>query len=200
MDSFERILHTPNEKLSVLATGADAMLDVSVHAQQYEELVDFVMQSWPIVIVDLSDAIPSLKRTVLNKAHEIVLVTMPTLTSLRATRTLMNEIKSLHGGNDNHIDLVVNMSGMVAGKEVGAKDIETVLERKPSAQVPFNAKLFIGCENEGRSLTDDKGGVDIVEKLIPFAQKVISVTKKEEVPEKKDGFLQSILSLGKKGG
>jgi pilus assembly protein CpaE len=193
------MLNHPNDKLTVLATGSDPMLEVSVHAQQYEELVDYVMQSYPVVLVDLSDAIPSLKRTVLTKAHEIVLVTTPTLPALRATRTLMQEIKLLHGGSIEHVDLIVNMAGMVSGKEVPKKDIEEALEKKPEVVIPFDAKLFVGSENEGRKLTHDKAGAGIVNTLLPVAQRVLNAAQKNEEPAPQGGFLSRMLGgLGKK--
>ncbi|MEM6811680.1 MAG: P-loop NTPase [Pseudomonadota bacterium] len=198
IESLERMYHKVNDKLTVLATGADAMLEASVHAQQYEDLIDFIMQSHPVLLVDLSDAIPSLKRTVLNKAHEILLVTTPTLPSLRASKTLMNEIKLLQGGNTDHIDLVVNMSGMIPGKEVPAKDIEVVLDEKPSVVIPFDAKAFVGTENEGRKLTQDKTGSSIVYSLLPVAERVLNpsgVTIQQ--PEQK-GLLDTVMSIVKK--
>ncbi len=203
MDSFKRMLHQVNDKLTILATGADSMLEVSVHAQQYEDLIDFIMQTYPVVVVDLSDAIPSLKRTVLNKAHEIIMVATPTLPSLRAARTLINEIKILHGGEDNHIDLIVNMAGMIPAKEVPAKDIESALDMKPDVVVPFDAKLFVGSENEGRRLTQDKTGASIVDTLLPIAQRVLGGSQYIETPQNASGFLDKIVtkinSIGKKG-
>jgi len=202
IDSFNRMIHKVNDKLTVLATGADPMLEVSVHAQQYEDLIDFIMQTYPVVIVDLSDAIPSLKRTVLNKAHEVVLVTTPTLPSLRAARTLMNEVKGLQGGNDEHIDLLVNMTGMVPGKEVPTKDIQAAMDKKPDVVIPFDAKLFVGSENEGRRLTQDKMGMSVVDKLLPVAQRVLGASTKLSDNNQVDGIFDKIMAtvgtIGKK--
>jgi len=199
-DSFNRMLYPVNDKLTVLATGADAMLEVSVHAQQYEDLIDYVMQTYPVVVVDLSDAIPSLKRTVLNKAHEIIMVTTPTLPSLRAARSLMNEVKNLHGGNDDHIDLIVNMAGMIPSKEVPEKDIEMSMGVKPDVIIPFDAKLFVGSENEGRKLTQDKTGASIVNMLIPVAQRVLGGAIQADNNKSKSGLLDKLMNnLGKKG-
>lgn len=203
MDSFNRMLHQVNDKLTILATGADSMLEVSVHAQQYEDLIDFIMQTYPVVVVDLSNAIPSLKRTVLNKAHEIIMVTTPTLPSLRAARTLMSEIKMLHGGQDDHVDLVVNMAGMIPAKEVPSKDIEAALDMKPNVIVPFDAKLFVGSENEGRRLNHDKTGASIVDTLLPIAQRVLGGGQHIKPPQNSTGFVDKIVtkinSIGKKG-
>lgn len=173
-DTLARMFFQANDKLNVLASGSDAMLDESVTAAQFEMMIDLMMQSYPVVLVDLSGAIPSLKRAVLNKAHEILVVTTPTLTALRAARTLMNEIKLLHGGETANIDLIVNMEGMMASKEVPKKDIATALDYTPALSIPFDPKLFMGSENEGKKITAQKAGAEIIDKLLPLAQKVLS--------------------------
>ena len=173
-DTLKRMLYQPNERLSVLASGSESLLDTNIHAQQYEELIDMVMGIYPLVIVDLSASVPALKRTVINRAHEIVLVTQPTLSSLRAARTLMSEIKALHDGNLGNIDLVVNMQGMAPGKEISKGDIAAALGLSPSLYLPYDAKLFVGLESDGRKITDDKNGGAIAEALLPLAQKVMT--------------------------
>lgn len=131
-DTIKRMLYQPNERLSVLASGSESLFDTNIHAQQYEELIDMAMTSYPLVLVDLSASVPALKRTVINRAHEIVLITQPTLSSLRATRTLMQEIKALHSGHLENVDLVVNMQGMAPGKEIPKADITAALGQTPA--------------------------------------------------------------------
>ncbi len=198
-DNLKRMLFKPSEHLTVLATGSDAMLEPSVHAQQFEELIDWLMQSYPVVLVDLSGAIPSLKKTIVTKAHELVVVTTPTLPALRSARSLIGEVKTLQGGDDANIDLIVNMAGVMPSKEVPKKDIETALDYKPSTVISFDPKLFLGNENEGKNLTDNKNGTEIVSKLLPIAQKVLSgkMTKTENA---KDSFLDNLLSKVKNKG
>ena len=172
-DTLNRMYHKPNDKLTVLASGLDSMLDTSVQGEQYESLIDLLMKSYPIVLVDLSGAIPSLKKTVINRAHELLLVTTPVLSSLRSARTLLQEVKILQGGETSSVDLIVNMSGISPAKEVPKKDIAAALEYKPSAIIPFNSKVFLGAENEGKKITSSKEGADIVKILKPTLNKVI---------------------------
>ena len=186
-DTLGRMFYKANDKLDVLAAGADSMLEASVHAQQYEELIDLMMVKYPVVIIDLSGAIPSLKRAVINRAHELMIVTTPTLPALRAARSLMQEVKLLKGGDTSIVDLVVNMQGMIPSKEVPKKDIIDSLDMKPSMTIPFDAKLFIAAENEGKKLTGEKTGADIVNSLLPIAQRVIDNSSKninlEDAPQ-----------------
>ncbi|NCO04427.1 MAG: AAA family ATPase [Alphaproteobacteria bacterium] len=199
-DVLDRMLFKPNEKLSVLAAGSEAMLEPSVQAAQYEELIDMVMASYPVVLIDLSGAIPSLKRMVMNRAHEIMIVATPTLSSLRAARTLMQEVKVLHGGSISNIDLVINMEGLMPSKEVSKKDIADVLEIKPSVTIPFDPKLFLTTENEGKKMNQEKAGRELIERLLPVAQSVLSSVPLAVKGDALDlGVIGSFLSKIKKG-
>lgn len=182
-DVLGRMVHKANDKLSVLTSGSDAMLEPSVHAQQYEELLDMVMGSYPVVITDLSDSIPSLKKAVLDRAHQIFIVTTPTLSALRATRTLIQEIKQLHGGDIAKLELIVNMEGSIPSKEVSKKDIEEALDFKPSMMIGFDPKLFFAAENEGKKISADKEGQALIDKLLGLTKSVLSTVS---VPKNSD--------------
>lgn len=182
-DTLGRMFFQANDKLTVLAAGSDPMLDTSVQAQQYEDLIDLMMIKYPVVIIDLSGAIPSLKRAVINRAHELVMITTPTLPALRSARSLIQEIKLLKGGDLSNFDLVVNMQGLLPSKEVPAKDIADALDLKPTVIIPFDAKIFMGAENEGKKITSSKIGDEIIDKLLVIAQNVLNT---KSSPDKKD--------------
>ena len=175
MDSFRRMLFHPNDKLSVLATGAEGMLDTHVPPASFESILNLALTSYPVVLVDLSGASPEIQKMVLPRAHETILVAMPTLSSLRAARSLMSEVQKLIGGNTSTIDLVVNMMGIAPGKEVNKSDIKLAMDIVPSAIIPFNPKLFIGTENDGKRIGEDKGSASIADALLPLAGKVLDV-------------------------
>jgi pilus assembly protein CpaE len=173
MDSFRRMLFHPNDKLSVLATGAEGMLDTNVSPTSFESILNLALTSYPVVIVDLSGASPEIQKMVLPRAHETILVAMPTLSSLRAARSLMNEVQKMVGNTGPSIDLVVNMMGIAPGKEVNKSDIKLAMDIIPSAVLPFNPKLFIGTENDGKRIGDDKGSAPYASALLPLARRVI---------------------------
>ena len=52
------------------------------------------------------------------------------------------------------------------------------MDYDPSVLISFDPKLFLGAENEGRKISSDKSGQDMVEKLMPFVRKL---TGKESV-------------------
>lgn len=173
MDAFRRMLFHPNDKLAVLGTGAESMLDTYVQVQSFEDILNTAMSSYPVVIADLSGAPASVKKMILTRAHETILVAAPTLSSLRAARALMNEMRKLVGGNHPTIDLVINMAGIAPGKEIGKNDIQNAMDIAPSAIIPFDSRLFVGAENEGRKLGADKSGAALVSMLLPLAEKIL---------------------------
>ncbi len=197
VDSLKRLLVQPNDKLSVLASGSDPMLENMVEPEEYETLIDLLMTSYPVVVVDLSASRPALKKAVLSRAHELLLVTTPTLPSLRAARTLMHEIKTLQGGATHGLDLVVNMQGLAPGKEVPKADIKAALEREPSTVIPFDPKLFFGAEAEGKNISQMKGGEQIVDLMLPLARKVVKNPSEKNVESTdagENGLLGQVLN------
>lgn len=197
-EALDRMIYKASDKLSVLASGSDTMLETSIQAPDYEELVNEIMKSYPVVLVDLSSAIPSLKRTILNQSHEIVIVTTPTLSALRLARSLLQEIKLLHDGDLSSVDMIVNMAGIAAGKEVPNKDIEAALGHAPSLTVPFDPKLFVSAENEGKKLSSLSSGTEIVSTLLPIVTRVLGIPA-NDLEQPKNNILDRVLGSLKKG-
>ncbi|MEM7651272.1 MAG: AAA family ATPase [Pseudomonadota bacterium] len=196
-DSLNRMLHMVSDKLSVLATGGDVMLESSVTKTQLEALIDILMVKYPVVIVDLSQSAESLQKTVLARANQILITTTPTLPALRLARSLIQEVKEVRGGEDGEINLIVNMQGQAKGQEVSKVDIEKAMEFNVSAYLPYDAKLFLGNESESKKLTDDKEAREVIEtKLLPIVRK--SVVGDAEIPandqDASEGFLGQIMA------
>lgn len=199
LDSMKRMLIKVNDKLTVLATGTEPMLERIVEDEDYEVLIDLLMTSYPIVIVDLSSTRPSLKKTVLAKAHEILLVSTPSLPSLRSARTLMKEIKVLQGGAMEGVELVINMQGALPSAEVPPKDIKDVLGKEPAASLSYEPKIFMQAESEGKRVSEMKGADAILAKLKPFMRAIVKTSSKEDAEEGGEkGLLDGILSKLKK--
>lgn len=197
IDSLKRLLVKPNDKLCVLASGSDPMLERVAEPQEFEALIDLIMASYPMTVIDLSGAQPELKKTVIERAHELLLVTTPTLPSLRAARTLMHEIKVLHGGAMHGIELVLNMRGMVPGKEVPESDIKAALDHHISVSIDYDPKIFMSAEGEGKHISQIKGGEAVVNALLPLGQKMTngkSVDGNIKSDNKSDGLLGQVLN------
>jgi pilus assembly protein CpaE len=167
-DAFKRLIQPINEKLSILPTGLEKLLDDSVSEDQFEILLNHLMSIYPIIIIDVSASPSHLKRLVLNRAHEIVIVSNPTTSSLRTARSLINEIKDLHGSQDDNIDLIITMTDMAKESEVYKADIETVIDKKPFGYLPFIPKAYLNAEQGGKRRLNDPALQDMITLLTKF--------------------------------
>ncbi len=194
-DSLKRMLHHVSDKLSVLATGGDVMLEPTVNAEQLECLIDMLMVKYPVVIVDLSQSAEFLQKMVLSRAGQILVTSTPTLPALRLARSLIQEVREIRGGEDSDVSLLINMQGQAAANEVSKKDIEKAMEFSVSAYLPYDAKMFLGNESASRKLTDDKDARALIEKtLVPILKKFVAANTDEETdPQNEDGFFGGLL-------
>lgn len=197
-DSLTRMLFQAGSSLSVLTSGGDIMLEDAPNENDFETLIDHFLVSYPVVIADLSSASSNLQRAVLRRAHEVFVVTSPALASVRASRTLVQEIKDIRGGMADNIDVIVNMCGLAAKQEVSKAQIEDGLGFDVAQTIPFDPALFVGSESEGRALLDQKEGKPIVYKLMPLVQDIVSskwVPPTEDEGGRFSGLIKKISEL-----
>lgn len=202
-DSIRRMLFRANDKLSVLASGSDAMLETPIEPAQLEQLLNMLMATYPVVMVDLSHGAENLANTVIAKASQVIVVSSPTLASLRLARSLVQEIKEHRGGSDVGVEMIVNMQGIGGKSEVTKKDAERAMEFKISSTIAFDPSLFGGLESQGKKITSDPRGAELVRKIIlPLVQKVIAGNVEDGVSDvkEKSGFLGGLLGKGKSKG
>lgn len=167
-DSFRRMLVKSSENLSVLATGAEAILDDLVAPDQFETIINRLMVTYPLVIVDLSAAPVALVRSVVTRAHDVVVVSSTTLPSLRAVRSYIQEIKTARGGVDQGIHLALSGKGASPGFEISDADIENALKISPALTIPWVPKVIASAESTGKPLADVQGGKEILETVRKF--------------------------------
>ena len=201
-DSLNRMMHRVTDKLSVLATGGDVMLEDNVTAEQLEVLLGMLMSKCPVVIADLSQSPQKLQKAVVSRAQQILIATTPTLPSLRLARTLLQEVKEVRGGQDANVSLVVNMQGQASANEVSKGDIEKAMEIKVDAYLPYDPKVFLGNESEGKRLTDDAAARLVIEEtLLPIIQKILGKTNIPSSGQKtgeNSGFINNLVGKLKK--
>lgn len=193
-DAFKRMLTKISDKLTVLGTGADMMLDDPVQLEAFEMILNRLMVSYPVVVVDLSGATSAVKRMVISKAHHINIVTTPGLPGLRATRTLLQEVKSLKGQIETGVSLFLNMVGQHAGHEISKPDIEKAMERKIDFVQAYNPKLFIAAETQGKKISDVAGGEEFHQIILTLAKKILSKDVKTVTRKKENSLLSGLFS------
>ncbi|MBI1301685.1 MAG: AAA family ATPase [Alphaproteobacteria bacterium] len=194
-DAIKRVMFGASNKLNVLATGSDAMLDASISPAQYENILDNMMAKYPVTLVDLSCSENALKKAVLSRAHQIVVVTEPTVTSLRFSRSLLKEISVVRGGEQEDISLLVNKVGINKAHEVSLGDIQQALEFKPAGAIAFNTNIFMKHESDMDGILNDKEAPPVLSTIMKIIGKTISSGGSEKVSEEAEesGFFSGIL-------
>lgn len=160
-DNLKRMIFHPEDKVSVLSSGGDAMLDESITGEDAEAMIDALMVTHPVIIFDLSGASAPVSRAVLSRAHRTLVISTPKPTALRLARTLLHELKDLRGKSESHgIEFILNGLGNDSAYEVSAKDVEVMLEREVSCVLPWNAKAF-AADNIAHAFDDKAAGSKI---------------------------------------
>ncbi len=194
-DALDRMFHNVSDRLSILASGADAMLDPTIDSKNYEAVIDNLMVKSPVVFVDLSSSEASIKKAVLSRANQIVVITTPTVTSLRFCRGLLKEIFDIRGGDiKTDVSLVVNKIGVYKANEVADADIAEALEFAPSANIDSLPALFFKYESEMKDLMSDKDSSFLATAFLPILSKTISGGDDCVVKEKGAGILGGLLN------
>jgi pilus assembly protein CpaE len=200
-NGLKRLFVEQGERLSIMAGGGDAMLDPTILPDQYEKFLDFLMVKAPVVLADLSGAESFLKKLLIARANQTVLVATPTLTALRFARSLIKEIADLRGGDKTDVSLILNKTGMAKAYEVTAQEAQKALEAPVAASVPYLPALFLGHESHARQILSDKEGLDILKNsLLPILGKTITPPSDgflDEKSDKKTGLLGSFLTKKK---
>lgn len=201
-DSFNRMIVSVSDKLSFLGTGAESLMDDAVSAESFETIVNRLMQTYPVVVIDLSAASIEIRRAVLAKANDVVVVTTPTLPALRSARGLLQETRTIRGGTDSGLHIVLNKKGIGTGFEVSESDMSQALKNKPEMNIPFLPKLFVAADAQGKPISQIAGSGDIVNSIREFLESKIGLgvdkSASTSAVSGKAGLLDGLLGKMKK--
>lgn len=195
-EAIKRVTFIAGGNLSVIAGGSDAILDPSITAEQFEKIITKLMVKYPLVIVDLSCAPAALKRVVVSRSNRIVLVTAPTVTSLRFARSLLKEIGDVRGGDRGNTSLVVNFHGISKSHEVPQADIGAALDHKPAGFIPYNPAAFLGAEADIEQILKDKDAGEALRRtLLPILKSALGAEREaQDGKDKKSGLIGGFLT------
>jgi len=192
-DDLKRIIQPATDHLSMMVFGNEPLLTESPDADSVEALLDRIMKTYPVVVMDLSGASPAVQKRVMARAAEVVIVSTPHLTALRNGRALVNEIKHLRNGLAA-VDFVINKQSMPAADEVPVGDIKNLLDIEPAARIAYAPKVFMSAEMTGKPVGGAKP--EVLKDLLPVAQKAAGLSG--AAAKKEEGFsLRKLLGKGK---
>lgn len=197
-DDIKRLEQAAGENLSVVTLGGDPILSDAPPAESIEALLNRLMQKNPVVVVDLSDTLPSVRRQILAKSNHVILVTTPALPALRNSRSLIQEIKNLRGTLD-HFDIVLSMKGASGSEEVRASDIKNALDAEPGVALPYTSKLFSAAEIAGVPAARTEAGRTYFKDLVPLlAHACGAAVRQDDGQSQRKNPFSFIKHIGKK--
>jgi pilus assembly protein CpaE len=149
-EAFFRGLVTPTKAKADLLASSDRALVHHAGNQQLRAVVEFAIQFYRYVILDVprSDASAI---DALDIASRIVVVTNQELSAVRGASRLASALRDRHGRD--RVLVVVNRSDKQA--EIGQADIEKVVSAKVKHMLPSDYRLALQALNQGRPLALD---------------------------------------------
>lgn len=199
-EDLERMYAHVSDNLTLFACGGDDLMKYHAEGDMYEKAINRIMKTYPVVIIDLSQAPADVRYRMIDRAHEVIAVTTPALTSLRLARTVLADIKARRGKDKVNINLILNKKGMFGKKEITDKDIQAALDHMPQASISYDADLFNESESSGKPAVTLKGGETMLETLEKMAVGISGykgeLSLKHE--DKSGGLMDKILSGLKK--
>ena len=196
-DDLKRTMSNVRDNLFMTTMGGDSLLRDAADPEGFEQILNRVMATYPVVIVDLSGGTPAgVRERIVARAQDVVLVTEATLLSMRNARSILNELRAMKGGKVEGVDVVINKLGLSTAHEISKSDIKTALDVEPAAVIPFEPKIFLGCESGGKALGEEKTAEAIMRFLLPVAEHAAACKEGGKGDEKKgDGKAGSSPSL-----
>lgn len=195
-DDIKRLLHKDTEKLTLIPSGGGTMLENVCDENSLENMIDYFMRTYPVIVLDLSAAERDLQKIALKKSHDIVVVSSPLLPSLRNARSLIKEICESRKDSENKPHLVINMKGINTSIEVGLKEISEILEYEIDLDIQYDTKLFMNSEANEKVAVREKTAEKTAKLIEDFAKKLLpelSKLEKDSKTESKSGFLSKLL-------
>ena len=164
-EALGRLLHNVNDRLAILNTGVENILDHIVSAKAYEMLLDRMLALYPVVLVDLSGAPEVIQRNTVARSHAVFMVTTPRIDALSLARSMVEEVRGVRGGDDSVLNLIINQGG---GNQQFMTDIDIAraLSMDRFISMPANAKFFIGQETSDKPISASKQGQAMIAQMV----------------------------------
>jgi pilus assembly protein CpaE len=149
-EAFFRGLVTPTKAGAELLASSDRAVVQPAGIQQFKTVVEFAVQHYRYVIIDVPRSDPS-AIDALDATSHIVIVTNQELSAVRGASRLASTLRERYGRD--RVLVVVNRSDKQA--EISQHDIEKVVASKVKHMLPSDYRLALQALNKGRPLALD---------------------------------------------
>jgi pilus assembly protein CpaE len=141
----------------------------NVNSSQIGQILDHLRSTFSYVVVDTPHVFDSRSLEVFELSDYIVVVVVPSISSVRATKKTLDVFKEL-GYLRDKVRLVVNRVGKK--DSLGANDIEKTLRFPVSWVLPNNYPVAIDAINSGIPLVDHKGNSNLAKSILKLADDI----------------------------
>lgn len=149
--AVNQLLTAADNGVQVLAAPAAPHEAAAVNASHVEQLIDILAEQFDVVVIDCPPSVTTHVLAAWDRTDELVLVTLPVITSLNCAAGALASIRSLKIDKTAQLRLVVNRAGI--SEDPTVSDIEKALGVKAVAALPQDNEVTSAL-NRGDVFTD----------------------------------------------
>lgn len=196
---LERLMTRRGEHLCLMTAPASLDFFEEPSEATVEKILDVTRRAMPFVVVDLPHHWNQWVRTVLTRSDGVVIVTAPTLASMRNAAHLVEVLKTLRP-NDRPPRLILNHLGSARHSELSRRDISETLGLTVDYELEHEPKLFGTADAEGALIAEGAGNRRMREHFAAIAQDLAGRNDRQRAAAPKRGWSLSRLFGGKRAG
>ena len=197
---IDRLLTKCSERLLLLASPSSVDRVTDIQGETLEIILDLLRDSNPHTIVDLPTTWENWMKVAVAQTDVMVIVATPELASLRNTKSLVDNMKSIRP-NDAPPLLVLNQVEMNKRPEIPVAEFARAAGLEVSFIIPFDAQTFGQAMTNGQMITEVAPRSKAAEVLQALTETILGGEVNTENKKKSSSLLAPLLSkLAKKGG
>ena len=190
---MDRFLAKYNDNLTLLTSAGDMNAPGEVDSAALERLIKVLRRNATWVVLDLPHYWGGWVRHALDAADEIVVTAVPSLASLRNTKSMVDALNAKRK-NDSPIRVVLNRVGAHPKTDLPLKDFSNALGSQPTITLPSETAIFATAANAGHMI----GEMQKAQKLLdPFNRLTSLVSGRERIEKRRrasaSGMLRRLL-------
>ncbi|MCK4857703.1 MAG: AAA family ATPase [candidate division Zixibacteria bacterium] len=162
--------------VAVLAEPGNPDASAEVSGRQVTEILDHLRSMYGYVVVDASHSFSDSTYSAFEQSDNILIVTVSTVSSIRATKKSLELFRSLGYGPDK-VQIVVNRVSKADGIRVN--QIEKTLDYPVFWTIPNNYRAVVDAINSGIPLVNGKRPADVGKSVIRLAEALMNGNRGE---------------------
>lgn len=168
-DKLESAMAPHESGVSVLPEPPHPAASDEISPAQVQHVLQYLKGQYPFVVVDTPHIFEPRVMTALDMSDVILLTTVATISSLRATKKVLQLFREL-GYSAEKVKLVVNRVGRV--DRIESKEIQKSLDYETFWTIPNNYPAAIDAINAGQPLVTARKPSNVAKSIIEMAEAV----------------------------